>query len=107
MFNRNRNRRRRLATLAGIGLSLALLRGKGRMRRYAMWRLINASGFGPGQWGGFGHGRWSQFGPGGQRPDFSQMPLPPFIEARLKTWHDQAHGNPTTPSAQPADVTKV
>jgi hypothetical protein len=35
------------------------------------------------------------------------MPLPPFIEARLKTWHDQAHGNPTTPSAQPADVTKV
>jgi hypothetical protein len=85
MFNRNRRRNRKLAML-GLGLGFALLRGKRGLRRYAMARML-AGGFGHGGWGGYG-----RYGHG----DFSQMPIPPFIEARLKAWHDQAHATPTS-----------
>ena len=89
MFNRNRQRNRKLAMMGGLGLALALLRGKRGLRRYAMARLL-AGGFGQGGWGGYG-----RFG----HADFSQMPIPPFIDARLKAWHDQQHGTPTTGNA--------
>lgn len=94
MFNRNRRRNRRLAML-GLGLGLAMLRGKRGLRRYAMARMLA---------GGFGHGGWGGYGRYG-RADFSQMPIPPFIEARLKAWHDQAHG--VTPSTTPGGTAAV
>jgi hypothetical protein len=84
MHDRNKERSRKLAILGGLGLGLALLRGKRRMRRYAMGYMMGRA-FGPGGWGRYGHGP----GPFG---NFEQMPIPPFIEARLKAWHDQAHG---------------
>jgi hypothetical protein len=94
MFNRNRQRNRKLAMLGGLGLGLALLRGKRGLRRYAMARML-AGGFGRGGWGYGGHGHG----------DFSQMPLPPFIEARLKAWHDQQHGTTTgNPQAETVRV---
>lgn len=96
MFNRSRRRNRKLAMLGGLGLGLALLRGKRGLRRYAMARMLA---------GGFGHGGWGGYG-GYGRTDFSQMPIPPFIEARLKAWHDQQHGTPATGST-PGDVAKV
>ena len=85
MFNRNRQRNRKLAMLGGLGLGLALLRGKRGLRRYAMARMLAA---------GFGHGGWGDYGRFGHA-DFSQMPIPPFIEARLKAWHDQVHATQT------------
>jgi hypothetical protein len=100
MFNRNRQRNRKLAMLGAMGLGLALLRGKRGLRRYAMARMM-AGGFGRGGWG-----RYGGYGPGGHT-DFSQMPIPPFIEARLKAWHDQAHGNVPPAASQPSDVTRV
>jgi hypothetical protein len=104
MFNRKRDRNRRLMTLAGIGLGMALLRGKAR-RRYLMGQMLMGGfgrrGFGPGGWGRFG-----DYGPGGHA-DFSQMPLPPFIEARLKAWHDKAHGNVSPSTGQSSEVQQV
>lgn len=94
MFNRNRQRNQKLAMLGAVGLGLAMLRGKRRMRRYMMT-------------GGFGRGGWGQYGGYGGHGDFSQMPLPPFIEARLKAWHDQAHGTTPPAASQPPDVAKV
>lgn len=81
------------------------LRGKRRFRRYAMWRLMSG-GYGPGALGGLGRGA-GRFGPWAQGADFTQMPIPPFIEARLKTWHDKAHGNQTAGSSAGQDVTQV
>ena len=81
--------------LGAMGLGLAMLRGKRNMRRYMMARML-AGGFGRGR-GGYGlHGT-----------DFSQMPLPPFIEARLKSWHDQAHAGSSATPGQASDVTKL
>jgi hypothetical protein len=98
MFNRNRQRNRKLAMLGAVGLGLAMLRGKRQMRRYMMARMLG---------GGFGRGGWGQHGGYGSHGDFSQMPLPPFIEARLKTWHDQAHGTVPPAANQPPDTAKV
>jgi hypothetical protein len=99
MFNRKRERRRRMAMI-GLGVGLALLRGKRGLRRYAM-RQILAGGFGPGSWGRFGG-----YGSHGHM-DFSQMPLPPFIEARLKSWHEQAHGTAPSGAGQATPVRTV
>jgi hypothetical protein len=98
MFNRNRQRNRKLAMLGALGLGLAMLRGKRQMRRYMMARMLA---------GGFGRGGWGRYGGYGSHGDFSQMPLPPFIEARLKAWHDQAHGTVPPTGNQPSDVAKV
>jgi len=92
MFNRRRERKGTLATLAAVGLGMAVLR-KMSFRRYMMARMLM------GGFGRRGYGPWSQH-------DFSQMPIPPFIDARLKTWHDQAHGN-VTPSGKPTDIRQV
>ena len=94
MFNRTRRRNRKLA-MVGLGLGLALLRGKRGLRRYAMARLLS---------GGFGHGGWGGYGRYGLG-DFSQMTIPPFIEARLKAWHDQQHGVPATGNAPGGSAT--
>ena len=100
MFNRNRDRNRKLATLAAVGVGLALLRGKRHMRRHAMAGMMG----GPLGHGGPGRfGRWSAPG----ETDFSQMPLPPFIEARLKGWHDKQHGTNPPVSGKAPDVTQV
>ena len=99
MFNRNRQRNRKLAMLGALGLGLAMLRGKRNMRRYMMARML-AGGSGGGGWGRFG-------GYGSHGTDFSQMPLPPFIEARLKSWHDQAHAGSSATPGQASDVTKL
>ena len=92
MSERNRDRNRKLALLGGLGLALALVRGKRRMRRYAMAGMMGGPGFGPHRHGGGFAGRapWAYGGEKGQ--------LPPFIEETLKAWHDRAHGNvpPTT-----------
>ena len=95
MFNRNRQRNRKLAMLGAMGLGLAMLRGKRNMRRYMMARMLA---------GGFGRGRG---GYGSHGTDFSQMPLPPFIEARLKSWHDQGHAGSSATPGQASDVTKL
>ena len=99
MFNRRRERKGTLATLAAVGLGMAVLR-KMSFRRYMMARML-MGGFGRRGYGfgRAGYGPWSQY-------DFSQMPIPPFIEARLKSWHDQAHGN-VTPSGKPTDIRQV
>jgi hypothetical protein len=89
MFNRQRQRQRGFTRLAMLGLGFMLLRGGG-LRRLALARMLSG-GFGRGGWG-----RYGGYGPWGHG-DFSQMPIPPFIEARLKSWHDQAHGTVTQP----------
>ena len=91
MSERNRDRNRKLAVLGGLGLALALMRGRRRMRRYAMAGMMGGPGFGPHR-----HGRFGGRGPWGYGAEKGQ--LPPFIEETLKAWHDRAHGNvpPTT-----------
>ena len=100
MFNRNRDRNRKLATLAAVGVGLALIRGKRHMRRHAMAGMMG---------GPFGHGGRGGFGPwsGRSESDFAQMPLPPFIQARLKAWHERQHGTTPSASGQPSEATQL
>ena len=105
MFNRRRERRRTLATLAAMGLGMAVLR-KMSFRRYMLARMLMGGGFGRRGFGPWGAGRFGGYGPWAQG-DFSQFPIPPFMEARLKAWHDQAHGSVPPPASQPSDATKV
>src|ERR1700737_1020962 len=93
-MNDGNDTKRKLAMLGGLGLGLAILGRKRRWRRYAMAQMMG---------GGFGGGRFSRFGGyghGGYAGPQPPGPLPPFIEATLKAWHDRAHG-----TAPPAGTT--
>ena len=109
----NKDTNRTLAILGGVGLALAMLGRKRRWRRFAMGQMMGPGfgGYGYGPWGRGGYGPWGRFGHGPYPGAEQEWPLPPFIEARLKAWHDRAHGNvpPSTPSAEtgPSETAKV
>ena len=99
MFNRHRYLDRYLALL-GLGLGLMALRGKRRLRRYAIAQMLGR-GVSPGAFGPGGFGRFGARAPWMQG-DINEMPLPPFIEARLKAWHEKAQGSAPAAGTQPA-----
>lgn len=56
------------------------------------------------RWHGYGGGPWRGYGKHGGSGEPGMGPdVPPFIDEKLRSWHDRAHG--VTPPAPPAETT--